>query len=184
VELLYHPLACEVPTKRLALEAIRDLFTYLPLSKQNPDDVDIRQRLLLAAYSSLFPFLYTGGVGLSHSIGHAVGATYNIPHGITSCLTLSSVIEYKAATEPNECIQISRILPYIGNSRTGNAKEDSRTVSTLIADLINRLGHKSTLSQVILQICQLDSYLITIILRQTLNLFAVQSVSRPRRVYR
>ena len=78
LELLYHPLASEVPTKRLCLAAIQDLFTWLPDSKTKPEDAAIRQRLLLAAYSSLFPFLYTGGVGLSHSIGHSIGATYGV----------------------------------------------------------------------------------------------------------
>jgi alcohol dehydrogenase class IV len=149
VELLYHPLASETPTKRLALDAIRDLFTYLPLSAQNPDDVDTRQKLLLAAYNSLFPFLYTGGVGLSHSMGHALGATYNIPHGITSCLTLSPVIHYKASTKSEDCKQISRILPYIGKVSSGDAADDSRIVSAAIADLVERLGHKSTLRQVL-----------------------------------
>ncbi len=80
---MYHPLASEVPTKRLCLSAISDLFHYLPLS-MNADDVDSRQALFLAAYGSLFPFLYSGGVGLSHSIGHSIGATYgNVPTLLT-----------------------------------------------------------------------------------------------------
>jgi 3-oxoacid CoA-transferase len=148
VELLYHPLASEIPTKRLALEAIRDLFTYLPASRQNPEDADVRQKLFLAAYASLFPFLYTGGVGLSHSIGHALGATYSIPHGITSCLTLSPVIELKSHTEPEEARQIAKILPYIGKQSTGSDEKDASLVSTAIAELVTGLGHKSTLTQV------------------------------------
>jgi 3-oxoacid CoA-transferase len=148
VELLYHPLASEIPTKRLALTAIQDLFTYLPLSKTSPTDADIRQKLFLACYASLFPFLYTGGVGLSHSIGHALGATYNIPHGITSCLTLSPVISLKAKMQPEEAKQIARVLPYIGKQSTGNAQGDAEVVSEAIADLVEGLGHKSTLTQV------------------------------------
>ena len=149
--MLYHPLASEVPTKRLALEAIRDLFTYLPISHKDPEDADARQKLLLACYSSLFPFLYTGGVGLSHSLGHSLGATYSIPHGITSCITLSSVVAFKADTQPEESKQISRILPYIGETSTGNPADDSRKVSAAIAKLVEGLGHKSTLTQVTYQ---------------------------------
>lgn len=147
VELLYHPLASEIPTKRLALEALHDLFTHLPESKEQ-DDADRRQRLLLAAYSSLFPFLFSGGAGLSHSIGHAIGAPYGIPHGITSCISLAAVVKYKARTNPAEAKQIARILPYIGKESTGDAGKDAEIVSQAIAELVAKLGHTTTLSQV------------------------------------
>ncbi|KAF2009814.1 hypothetical protein BU24DRAFT_400279 [Aaosphaeria arxii CBS 175.79] len=145
VELMYHPLASEIPTKRMCLEAIKDLFTYLPQSKANPEDADIRTKLFLACYSSLFPFLYTGGVGLSHSIGHAIGATYSIPHGITSCLSLAPTVHFKAQN-PDEARQIARIIPYIGRQSTGNDEEDSHVVADAIAQLVEVLGHKTTLT--------------------------------------
>ncbi|CZR63053.1 related to Lactaldehyde reductase [Phialocephala subalpina] len=146
IELLYHPLASEIPTKRLALTAIQDLFTYLPLSKAEPENAEYRQKLFLACYASLFPFLYTGGVGLSHSIGHALGATYGIPHGITSCLTLAPVVELKARTKPDDAKMIARAIPYIGKPSTGSDEEDAKVVSKAIAELVEGLGHKSTLT--------------------------------------
>ncbi|KAL2062747.1 hypothetical protein VTL71DRAFT_5819 [Oculimacula yallundae] len=146
VELLYHPLASEIPTKRLALEAVRELFTYLPLSLDNPQDADIRQKLLLACYSSLFPFLYTGGVGLSHSLGHSLGASYNIPHGITSCLTLAPVIGYKSNTNEDESKMIARVLPYIGIVGTPSVTDNAKLVSAAIEKLVTQLGHRSTLT--------------------------------------
>jgi 3-oxoacid CoA-transferase len=147
VELMYHPLAAEVPTKRMCLEAIKDLFTYLPKSKANPQDAEVRTKLFIACYSSLFPFLYTGGVGLSHSIGHAIGATYSIPHGITSCLSLAPTVHFKAS-HPEEAQQIARIMPYIGKQSSGSDEKDSHTVGDAIADLVERLGHKTTLTAV------------------------------------
>lgn len=145
VELMYHPLAAEIPTKRMCLEAIKDLFTYLPQSKANPDDASVRTKLFLACYSSLFPFLYTGGVGLSHSIGHAIGATYSIPHGITSCLSLAPTVHFKASN-PEEAKQIARIVPYIGKQSTGSDEKDSHIVGDAIAELVEQLGHKTTLT--------------------------------------
>jgi len=149
VELMYHPLATEIPTKRMCLEAIKDLFTYLPQSKANPDDADVRVKLFLACYSSLFPFLYTGGVGLSHSIGHAIGATYAIPHGITSCLSLAPTVHFKASNA-EEANQIARIVPYIGKQSTGSDEKDSHVVGDAIAGLVEELGHKTTLTAVCL----------------------------------
>lgn len=142
---MYHPLASEVPTKRMCLEAIKDLFKYLPQSKSSPDDAQIRTKLFVACYSSLFPFLYTGGVGLSHSIGHAIGATYSIPHGITSCLSLAPTVHFKAGN-PEEANQIARIVPYIGKQSTGSDEKDSHLVAEAIAGLVEQLGHKTTLT--------------------------------------
>ncbi|KAL3426723.1 maleylacetate [Phlyctema vagabunda] len=147
VELMYHPLASEVPTKRMALIALNDLFRFLPLSKDKPDDPDIRQALLLAAYSSLFPFLYTGGVGLSHSIGHSIGSTYGIPHGITSCMSLAPVVHHKADTDPEAASQVARILPYIGRTSSGNVQKDAHAVASAIFDLVKSLGLQSTLTE-------------------------------------
>lgn len=144
---MYHPLASEIPTKRMCLEAIKDLFTYLPKSKADPNDADVRTKLFLACYASLFPFLYTGGVGLSHSIGHAIGATYSIPHGITSCLSLSPTVHFKASN-PEEARQIARIVPYIGKQSTGSDEKDSHMVADAIAQLVEQLGHKTTLTAV------------------------------------
>ncbi|PBP15575.1 alcohol dehydrogenase IV [Diplocarpon rosae] len=147
VELLYHPLAPEIPTKRLALEAIRDLFTYLPQSRAEPADGEVRQRLFLACYASLFPLMLSGGVGLSHSTGHALGATYDIPHGITSCLTLAPVLALKAKTRPDEAKMVARVIPYIGETSRGSDEEDALVVSRAIASLVDGLGHASTLTQ-------------------------------------
>jgi 3-oxoacid CoA-transferase len=144
---MYHPLAAEIPTKRMCLEAIKDLFTYLPQSKATPDDAQVRTKLFLACYSSLFPFLYTGGVGLSHSIGHAIGATYSIPHGITSCLSLAPTVHFKASN-PEEAKQIARIVPYIGKQSAGSDETDSHIVGDAISELVDHLGHKTTLTAV------------------------------------
>ena len=85
VENLYRPQVIP-PIKALMYQALYDLFTYLPRSKADPQDVAVRQKLQLASWMSLWPMRmekYTA-IGLSHSLGHKLGATYSIPHGITS----------------------------------------------------------------------------------------------------
>lgn len=148
IELLYHPLAPEYPTKRLCLSAIHDLFGYLPLSQQNPHDGDIRQALQLAAYGALFPSHYPGGVGLSHSIGHAIGASYGIPHGLTSCISLAAVVRCKAGAKKDEARQIARALPCIGKTSTADVTRDARMVADAIDGLVQSLGLRRTLSMV------------------------------------
>ena len=43
------------PIKHLAYAALADLFVNLPLSKANPEDVNVRQKLQIASWMSLWP---------------------------------------------------------------------------------------------------------------------------------
>lgn len=81
------------PLKHLCYAALVDLFKYLPLSKANPQAVDVRQKLQLASWMSIWPLQLEryGALGLSHSLGHKIGARYSIPHGITSVSTFNSM---------------------------------------------------------------------------------------------
>jgi 3-oxoacid CoA-transferase len=76
-----------------------------------------------------------------------LGATYQIPHGITSCLTLSSVLRHKALTNPAEANQIARLVPFLGLPDKGSDKDNAISVSEKIASLVEELGLKSTLTE-------------------------------------
>jgi len=45
---------------------------------------------------------------LSHAIGRVIGATWNIPHGITSCLTLGEVMRMEASRNPDRLALIAK----------------------------------------------------------------------------
>lgn len=81
------------------------------------------------------------------NVGHALGATYQIPHGITSCLTLSPVLRHKATSNPAEANQIARLVPFIGLQDKGSDKENALAVADAVARLVETLGLKSTLTQ-------------------------------------
>ncbi len=74
------------------LEGARRLFEYLPRSKRYPEDLEVRAELQVAAWLSYFAPLNTP-MGLSHSLGRRIGASYEVPHGITSCITLAPSLE-------------------------------------------------------------------------------------------
>ena len=148
VEIMYHPQASEVPAISLALAAIEQLFTFLPKSKADPKNQDSITRLMLAAFSSLYSMGagLKGGLGLSHTMGYALGSPYGIPHGTTSCMTLAGVVRLKAHSQ-NDAAQIARILPYIGRARTGDDKADAMRVGDAIEDLVKDLGLDSRLHE-------------------------------------
>ncbi|KAF2877403.1 hypothetical protein BDV95DRAFT_601803 [Massariosphaeria phaeospora] len=141
IELLYHPTATEMPARWQTLQAAAALFDNLPKYKQDPKNADTVTTLQLAAFASL-GFLGTnlkGGLGLSHALGYALGSPYGIPHGITSCLTLGHVVKLKAS-DAAAAEQIARLLPFLGESRSGDDGKDARSVGDRILQLVKTLG--------------------------------------------
>jgi len=74
------------------LEGAKRLMEYLPRSKQVPEDIEIRGELQIAAWLAYFGPLNTP-MGLSHELGRRIGASYEVPHGVTSCITLAASLE-------------------------------------------------------------------------------------------
>jgi maleylacetate reductase len=73
-------------------EGARLLLACLPRSREDPEDVDARGELQLAAWLAYFgPF--NTPMGLSHALGRRIGASYGVPHGYTSCVTLAPSLE-------------------------------------------------------------------------------------------
>jgi len=147
VEGLYHP-AMPYPLQVFCYAALSDLFKYLPKSKAQPGDLEARQKLLIAAWMSLWPKTEKyGSLGLSHSLGHKLGATYGIPHGITSCLTLASVVGLKAdVASPEDKAALAGALFYLREPTTGSVEGDVKRLGSKIDALVRGLGLHRTLA--------------------------------------
>ncbi|KAF8135704.1 alcohol dehydrogenase IV [Boletus edulis] len=148
VEGLYNPVL-PYPMKAFCYAALSDLFKYLPKSKAQPGDLETRQRLLIAAWMSLWPFKIEkyGPLGLSHSLGHKLGATYGIPHGITSCLTLAPVVTLKAdVASPSGKAALAEALFYLREPSTGSVEGDVRRLGSKIDELVRGLELHRTLA--------------------------------------
>jgi alcohol dehydrogenase class IV len=144
VETLYAPGAHPI-NDVLALEAIRRLFAGLPRSQQRPDDLDARTGLQLAAWMSFFGEVNTP-MGLSHNLGRRIGATYNVPHGVTSCITLPHVMRYFARTHTTALAAIGRAIQ---PDEAGRDHLDAALFAAdAVGDLIGRLGLPRRLSEV------------------------------------
>jgi alcohol dehydrogenase class IV len=129
----------------LALEAIRRLFAALPSCMEQPDDLEVRTELQLAAWMSFFGEVNTP-MGLSHNLGRRMGATYNVPHGITSCITLPHVMRHLAHEAAPQLAAIARVLQL---SDAGPGHIDAALIAAdAVSDLIGRLGLPRRLSDV------------------------------------
>jgi alcohol dehydrogenase class IV len=142
LETLYHGYAAEMPARWTCLQAAGTLFEELPRYKEGARDEDTITRLQLAAFASL-GFLGTnlkGGLGLSHALGYALGSPYSIPHGVTSCLTLGHVVKLKAEMDKGAAEQVARLLPFLGEKRSGDDRGDAVKVGERVLELVRRLG--------------------------------------------
>ncbi|KAJ3909162.1 alcohol dehydrogenase IV [Lentinula edodes] len=133
----------------MGLSALADLFKYLPKSKADPTSVEIRQKLQIASWMSLWPLKLEkySALGLSHSLGHKLGAAYSIPHGITSCLTLAPVVELMAeiGTEQDK-EYLAKALFFLRKPSTGTVEGDVLALSASIKQLVADLGLSTTLT--------------------------------------
>lgn len=85
----------------LAAKAIAILLEHLPASvrTQGEERLAHRGHCQIAAWFSIFGAMNTR-FGLSHLLGHQIGPRWNVPHGVTSCITLPHAMRFMAGVAP------------------------------------------------------------------------------------
>ncbi len=73
--------------------ALSMLSRTLRACKAAPDDLDARTQAHIAAWMSVSG-LANVTLGLSHGIGHQLGARHDVPHGVTSCVMMVPTMEF------------------------------------------------------------------------------------------
>ena len=118
-----------------SVRALQLLGRSLTRYASNPDDLDARLDGQLGAWLAATSIRRTE-YGASHGLGHALGADAGVPHGITSCVLLPTVMRYNAEV----CAaQMAEIAAALGDPHTPAADQ--------VEALIARLGLPTRLSQ-------------------------------------
>ncbi|EJD03428.1 alcohol dehydrogenase IV [Fomitiporia mediterranea MF3/22] len=136
------------PLKVLCYDALAAFFMHLPASKSDPSNIEIRQKLQIASWMSLWPLKQEGyaPVGLSHALGHRLGAKYGIPHGITSCLTLAPVVALQARfAAPEHKRALARAAGHLCIESAGSEDADIQLLAHAVEHLVINLGLKTDL---------------------------------------
>ena len=147
-------------TNSLALEAIKQIFRYLPTSyEKGADDPAAREKMHNAATIAGMAFA-NAFLGICHSMAHKLGAMYNIPHGIANALLICQVIrfnatdcpkkqtafpQYKAPEAKKRYGQIAHVL-YLADEKVSDDEKVERLIKA-VAELKAKIGIPSSIRE-------------------------------------
>ncbi len=85
----------------LAAKSISLMVKHLPASihTQGDERVAHRGHCQFAAWFSIYGSMNTR-FGISHLLGHQIGPRWDVPHGVTSCITLPNAMRFMAGIAP------------------------------------------------------------------------------------
>jgi alcohol dehydrogenase class IV len=85
----------------LASKSIALMMKHLPASIRSTGDEQLAHRgqCQMAAWFSIYGAMNTR-FGLSHLLGHQIGPKWDVPHGVTSCITLPTAMRFMAEIAP------------------------------------------------------------------------------------
>lgn len=130
----------------LAARAIKLLRRHLLASFRGLgyEQVAHRGMCQLAAWMSLFGMMNTR-LGISHALGHQIGARWDVPHGVTSCITVPHVMRFMAHAAPQrfEAIAEGFEVPF----DAADPRPAAMLCAQRAADFIRELGVPTRLGE-------------------------------------
>ncbi len=143
-------------TDGLALQALKNIFKYLPRAYENGQtDIEAREKMANAATMAGMAFA-NAFLGVCHSMAHKLGAFHHLPHGVANALMIEEVLRFNASAAPQKMGTFSQydhphtlaryaeIADYLGLG----GKDDNEKLENLIKainDLKAKVGIKETI---------------------------------------
>jgi alcohol dehydrogenase class IV len=121
----------------MADSALRLLADGLMRVKRDPKDLEGRLRCQVGAWQSMIPLISGVPMGISHATGHALGGTFDVPHGHTSCEMAPYALAFNAPVNGARQQRISAALGAPGE-----------TASAVVDHFIRGLGMPRSLREV------------------------------------
>lgn len=77
----------------LARKAILDIFEYLPVTYEQPNNLHAREMMMNASFTAGMAFTNVS-LGITHSMAHSLGSHFDIPHGLANAVLLPYVVRF------------------------------------------------------------------------------------------
>ena len=123
-----------------ALSAVKLVFRYLPRAYRNGSDREARTGMMHAATLASMSF-GNAMAGLAHSMAHALGALFHLPHGRVVGLCLPYTMEFLAETEAEKYAELGRCA----GIAEGSASQITETLISRIRFLAQSVGQPLSL---------------------------------------
>lgn len=130
-------------TDALCADSLHRLTRYLPASARDAADLHAAGQCQIAAWQSIFG-LTNVNLGLSHGIGHQLGARCGVPHGITSCVMLPAVLEFNLDQTREPQARIAEIFA----AAAGTEADPAAGAGALVRRFIASLGLPTSLREI------------------------------------
>ncbi len=143
-------------TDGLALQSLKNIFTYLPRAYENGQtDVEAREKMANAATMAGMAFA-NAFLGICHSMAHKLGAFHHLPHGVANALMIEEVLRFNASEapakmgtfsqydHPHTLARYAEIADYLGLGGKNN-NEKLENLIKAINDLKKTVGIKETI---------------------------------------
>ena len=143
-------------TDGLAIEALKNIFKYLPRAYENgANDPEAREKMANAATMAGMAFA-NAFLGVCHSMAHKLGAFHHIPHGVANALMIDYVLRFNSAEVPNKMgtfpqydhphtlrryAEVAEALEFGGT----NDEESLNNLIKAINELKDKIGIKKTI---------------------------------------
>ena len=91
------------------IQAIKAVFSKLPIAYKNGQDMEAREAMALASYQAGLAFTRTY-VGYVHAIAHQLGAIYHVPHGLANAIVLPEVLAFSRPKIDPKLAELARAV--------------------------------------------------------------------------
>ena len=124
-------------TEASSLQGLKLLHRSLPRIKADPKSLEARMEAQFGMWQSIAPSQAGVAMGASHGIGYALGATFGVPHGHTSCVMLPAVLTWNSSVNGERQKALSEAMGH-----------PSRPAGELVKELVAGLDQPTTLRDV------------------------------------
>jgi alcohol dehydrogenase class IV len=126
-----------------ALEAIRLIGANLLPVLERPDDLELRDKMMLASLEAGLAFS-NASLGAVHAMAHSLGGYLDLPHGECNAILLEHVLAYNYAVAPERYDRIGEALGF--DLQGMNSGQKRRAILDLVHKIKKAAGISNTLA--------------------------------------
>ena len=126
----------------LAMRVIQLVSKYIERSYKDQNDLEAREKMHNAGSMSGLAFS-NSHLGIAHSMGHALGATYHLAHGLSVAISNLYVVQFSQGVVGEKYLEIVRAL----GMTSATSKEATAQLVASLSALMKRLDQPTTLAE-------------------------------------